>query len=573
MFRRVLWIAAVLFLLCGACAAEQYWSKDGDLYYHAFSGCLGKEGMLQQDASGKAPCPVCLPVKDMDTEICAVERGGTIVVRIPDGCMEPFAENKERFVSDFGNFSEPIEYPDRTAQSVAAGLLCGNDYIAFMQAWESGSAKTAAVTGRSFIRKPKSDSVSMNTRHIDGAWYDINHSFGKSSDRWDINVRVDCIDIWTEGDTLVTFYRDGDSLDLALVPESMKGMKPVFSGKYDNLELSIYDAIETYIAVFHEPVGNAESLEYIGLDINSYETDILMNGYMNGKMAVFCCVLTDAEVLAIESGAVPKLIRPSRLIDADFIGSAYAVVYTSNNKCGIIDRSGEWVVEPKYDAIDYGYEEFLTQKQFLCWTGYGKESKVTVLDGNTLEILMTAEGYSRTYSDFENPSILCLYTADEDMECHYYLLPSGERLFDSSESERDVFRTARYEETVEGYPQRIVMRESKADGKAYLADNYGSPVSDTYDNIIPLFWKNDKGLFLAEYIPSAVDWYGDYSSGEVYNGIEQYGVADYCCGLIDQDGNAVTGMDYVAVEFVSIDEIRMIREDETFVTITPADWM
>lgn len=579
MLKKVFMITAMLALsglfICAFAEVEAdgYWSKEGDLHYHGFSGCLGKENLTMQDPSGKAPCPVCVPVSDESTEIRATERGGTLVVRIPDGWVDGFFIGREDFAPDNIN-TIPIEYFGRTAILTAAQMLSGDDYIGFMNDQKNGNAEAVSISADCYAWRGNGDGVSMNLRHIDGAWYDITHDFSGDDDDWKLSFSVNATKVWTEGDVLLTQHCDSDGEDALIPVESMKGAKPVFSGEYDNLTISIYDTLETHIAVFHEPDGNSDVLKDVGLDIGVHMTDILMNGYMSGKTAVFCCVLTDAEVSALESGAIPELVRPSLAEGADFMGSSYAAVRTDEDKHGVINAAGEWVVSPTYDLIDHGHHKS-EKKYFLCWTRSGKKAyKVTVLDGDSLEKLFEVGDKSCFGSCVENPSILCLYPKGEGSNAAYYLLPTGEKLFEEDDFyDGCAYVSGFYGESVEGYPQRIVIQNNSADRGAYLADNHRNPVTGEYAHIISLFWAGEKGLYLVEQFSGTRGWCGSYASGELYDGRYEYAKDDYLCGLIDQDGNAVTPIQYVSIEIISRNEILLTRPDGEVDVITSDMWM
>ena len=414
----------------------------------------------------------------------------------------------------------------------------------------------------------------MNFRRINGAWYQVVHAYENLSDVWEIAVDVNFSEVWTEGDTLFTLFNESEEEKAEVPLERTKGAKTVFSGEYDNLTLSVYEAMDTHIAVFHEPNGNTDVLENVGLDIGAHKTDVLMNGYMSGKKAVFCCVLTDAELQALENGAVPKLARPSLADGADFMGTPYAVAWTSDRKYGVIDENGDWVVQPVYDLIDHAHPNF-RQKYFLCWSRSGKNKEhLIVLDGSTLEEIFSLENADSFGSGMENPLLLRVYADGDGSNSYFYSMETGEKLFannDFYDGGSDI--NGRYEEWADGYPRRVVIANDAAFRGAYLADDRGNPVTREYDYIIPLIWIDGRGLFLTEQFSGQRGWVGSYIPGKAYDGRYEYGVEDYKCGLMDQNGNTVAGMEYVAVQFVSIDEIHMIREDGSSTIITSSDWM
>ena len=77
--------ALAIFMLGSAQAWEdpQYISLENSIYWHANASCQG-EFMLESDGTeGYFACPVCVQ-EDVEPKVTAVERGGTIILKMPD---------------------------------------------------------------------------------------------------------------------------------------------------------------------------------------------------------------------------------------------------------------------------------------------------------------------------------------------------------------------------------------------------------------------------------------------------------------------------------------------------------
>ena len=90
----LLLVAAAGFMLSGA-LAEGWWVDGDGGYYHAAPNCALARDVKQEADSyatfaadmGTHPCPACVP-GEAGADVKAWERGGTVIVRLPDEWIE-----------------------------------------------------------------------------------------------------------------------------------------------------------------------------------------------------------------------------------------------------------------------------------------------------------------------------------------------------------------------------------------------------------------------------------------------------------------------------------------------------
>lgn len=307
--RRIALICMLLMLWAsGQASTGMYCSAGEDWYYHMAQNCQGENRGYYQDLEalrqqGKYPCPVCVP-EDVPEGIMAVERGGTVVVRIPDDWMKA-RQNDMKGVFGFGaRDANDLQ----EAHALVARFLHGDAYYRFLfEFGRDGAAEAIAYAPD--INYMHENLLCMNERHIGGAWYVTMRPENAPGSRMDFEMEFIEFSVSMEGSSATALYDRFWNDDCSVPIEPLSGSGPVFTGAYDDIRISIFREMETNIAVIYEYGAAGDLLESIPLYIEGGPDEIPMNGYMAGDHAVYCCVLTDAEAHALSVGADAHLLR------------------------------------------------------------------------------------------------------------------------------------------------------------------------------------------------------------------------------------------------------------------------
>lgn len=264
-----------------------------DIYNHNTSDCYGL-GERIMNPNADMPCPVCMSEENGD-EITAVERGGTVIVRIPDAWMEKQTGFTQPFFGDGCR-----EYTGEEAQKWLAQYLRGQTYADFLGEWnETGSAEAVAWTaGIAENEKLKE----MNDRHLGNASFFVLRPMEKVTDTLNVNLSVYRYGFEAEGEILRQ-YRDADwnnkKHPIKLIKDDAAA---AFTGEYNGCKLTLYETeMGVYAAVIYKYDADDADLFYLWLRIDNRE-NIVMNGYMYKNRGVYCCVLTKGEAQMIMDG-------------------------------------------------------------------------------------------------------------------------------------------------------------------------------------------------------------------------------------------------------------------------------
>ena len=267
--------------LAAGAADETFWTAREDPCYHLDAGCGNPEGErypLSEAAAlefQKTPCPICVeptPEPEAGPALRATERGGTWVFRIP-------------------------------AEALAAVELSPPEPDTADDPLVSAFASTVSDLVSLRLAVPDDGALFMNLRVIDGDCFLVLRPEEAYSEERPLVWRAESMSLNFFGDEAPTL--DGVSGPIASAPETDDGNRAqVFSQDYDGLDISVYRAMDTNIAVLHQSNGDAEALDAT-LQIGGLS--IPMRGYLSGKQAVYCCVITDAELGALVGGTTPGI--------------------------------------------------------------------------------------------------------------------------------------------------------------------------------------------------------------------------------------------------------------------------
>lgn len=552
------WIACALALMALFCAhgeEAKYLSAEDTLYWHENSACAGVFCMESDDTAGYFACPVCVQ-EELEPKVTAVERGGTIILKLPDS----WARSRKDIGGVFAGTSTDY-YEGEEAREQLKKELHGREYAEFMKTWEeTGSAKAWRWIPGIY---PRNDELFMNERYIGGAWYVTMRPDKVSGDSKKIYLRFFAGAIEADGDRLGV---DGDQewgkTDYSLKFSKKKSKSSAFSKDYGDFKISLYKELGIHIAVIRQKNADKDLLNDVRLTIGD-QPDVILTGYMDGTDGVFCCTLTDGEAHLLESGADVRLWHENWYSEDDFHGTPYAVARKDTGGYGVIDREGNFILGPGYAQADrYNNTVFLKEE----------DRDVVVINLDTMATLGTFDCPKGKYITTRpiNSSVFAIEISDiwylYETETGFPLavLPIDEP---DSPSYSHVMGgiDGDYPLLQNGYPRRLVFYRpvDAYEHYCWLADNHGNRITDNYQHIEPLIWDEDRGLFAVSiYNPSELEGHPNnrekYAEG--YDGREFFGPS-WRIGLIDEKGNTVAPVEYVYIKAGANNTIELRRED------------
>ena len=547
--RKLIWLLALLMMIaCAAQAEEYYCTQTDDLYYHVNASCGGLTGMTTLSAedaknSGKFPCPVCVPDDNKwQADIAAVARGNTIILRIADDDLA-----KPELTGVFG-FSFPETAPASEAASFLSEYLHGDDYNRALQEIESGSVD--AIVRMPDILPIDADGqdalMIMNRRHIGNAWYYAIRPKDQVGDTWDMYWRINGLKLEMRDDEILLTFEQQTPESTRSLSVSPFSDSAAFSRLYDGCKVEVFaDAgadVCANVAVITQFDADPDYMENSTLCIGD-QVRVPVNGYMSGADGIFCCILTDAEYACLKNGAKAAVLPPDYMESASFENSPYAAVRKGTGGTGIVDQNGTFVVQPVYDYIqkpDAASFHTTIPLPFFC-TDY--DGALTVLDGASLSsIVQLSPIHGKIRAEYMNPSAFECY---DDHGIRIISLTSGDTLMDipyADDGERLIDGWYRY--MADGYPSRLVQ---KNEYEASLVTLTGETVSESYPNITPLIWKDDRGAFLVAKRGTSNDQSDNrHLDGDAPTTTDSQN--EWLYGLMDENGEIIVPIEYTSVE-------------------------
>ena len=175
-------LCAALMLCAWACAEgndldAQVWMDPDDVYeyyFHAIRQCRLVDGDVTPcervfaEVSGRTPCPVCWPEgagADGAAGVLCFERGGTLVIRIPDAYMA----ERVRDAGEPAAVPEALLRENENPRDDIARLIHGADYCAWVEAAVSGTQQRFEVMIPD-LDGERTEDLLMSRRHIGAAW-------------------------------------------------------------------------------------------------------------------------------------------------------------------------------------------------------------------------------------------------------------------------------------------------------------------------------------------------------------------------------------------------------------------
>jgi len=554
------WMLIATMLICAgtACAETPGWAFEDEMFYHKLAYCGGQFGRENVSAEGRYPCPVCATdAKVYDDGLYAVERGGTVVVRITDEYM-----NRDWETEGFFGFYH-WEQVGMEAYRTMCERYNGEDLLAmaaqFLSAEELKTQERTISLYPEYSEKRKEDvGFEMSRRRIDGCQYWCLHPTGNrklKGEEIDWSITISNLSVgagkYTFSDGDIAVKLPGVTIDKG------SGEEELYYGVCDGLSVRILREMDTYICVVREYWADETLLAEVELHIEGSYAPILLNGYLDDTDGVFVCVLSEGEYQLISGGANVSLHREAWYGNAEYYGTEYAIAQKGTAGYGIIDREHDFVIEPRTDVRIYpagvGQGSRSSRPPLIEYEVIEGDKSEALLNGETLEVIAeyrAKDGYR--FLDVLNLAVYRIYR--EKGEVFEYRSTQDNSLLFERANEDDVTYNGMYQYVQDGLPQRLVAADEHGN---WLTDNHGVKIEGTeYAHIMPLVWKAGKGVFfVADFEMPEDEWadhfprYHNYNYGETL----QYSSRDdlWRCGLIDQDGNIIAPVEYTSFTMIS----------------------
>ena len=552
------------------------------LTWHATPDCAAGGALTaisEGDANrlGLLPCPVCVQDMAGAKGVAAVERGGTIILRLTDAWMA----SREDIGSVFAGYPCDV-YDGDAGLKALSERLHGDAYVRFLaDIAATGRAEASAYYPGIY---PENGEAILCQRHVGCAWFTALRPAVAVDDPYPMYLRFFGGPLtWRDGalhtDDWQEWGDDGYRLKL-----DKRGSKRAFSRDYGGLELLLFRELDADILVVHERHADADLLEDVGLALDGADTGLRLTGYMDGGDAVFVGVLTAPEAARVKAGAVPSLTRKPWLTEEAYQGSDYAIVKKGTAGMGVVDRSGRFVIDPP--GVEYAQDITRQGDTFFIWNRDEPRSlRVVRLEGKAPVELLRREAPEDGFISIpvSNSAVFAYDVSDRD-RCVWYIhdLDTGAELAALAVNEHDpdapaysfsVGIDAKFEiETAK--PTRLIFGDLNAEdaprgSRFFLTDNAGRRVTDDFQYLEALAFSDAGGLYLASrWEPEELTGFPndeeDLSAG--YDGRPWFG-AHWRCGVVDENGNALTDMDGVKVTLLSDREVLLERESGEVVTV------
>lgn len=293
--------------------------------------------MLLSGAGAASEKPVQAAVRG-NTAVVAVpyewmhERCSREYPEYPPGKRTPYFQSRLEVV-DENWLAENL--PEGTVEGMekAVGLTDGGAYYLDIDMLISSSAEHA-----------ETDRLPMSVRFIDNAWYLV---FRQKEMNVDNSCRYSVRQVYW-GEKIEVVHHWGDLIPEEEIDVSRFKGSAAYETQSDNLSISVFEAIGANIAVIEEKNADKNLISQVKLMLPGGATAEI-SGYMDGKNAVYCCVLSDQEMQLLKDGASIQLLRNH--LTADYADTPWGIVQ-SGKYWGIVDRDGKFIVDAKYTEIE-----------------------------------------------------------------------------------------------------------------------------------------------------------------------------------------------------------------------------
>ena len=598
MFRFLKTIAALaaLLALLALPALAECWTSPGDLYWHAVRDCLGTDhpNAVHADDDRLYPCPVCVQDETDYGDPVAFVRKDILLLCIPDQWMASLQEE------DYDGIPwEPYEDWGKgdKAERMLAEDLHGEAYQRALTERAQGIDAEAPILCPQFYSY---DGVCLCRRHLGGAWY-IAYRF--ADEEWDSyrsseltfhhNVLRGTLSV--SRDSVYELYNREQPFRL---PDDLPDAQAAFTAGSGDLALTLFGGDAGHFLELRERDADPDLLETVSLSIGDHAPDVELEGCMDGVDGVYVVALTDAEIARVTGGA-PVALHHDWIDPEAFGDSDYAIAEKGTAGTCVVDREGRFIVPPigEYSQRILRHGDTFFVKDV---SGSRLGSFLDDVISEKLRVLRVESGEVTELMALENDDMI-VFTEGEAfndavfaMEFYGYGEEDGPSstwlIFDMDTGKQLCAVPANYDDPVSptaelkvgyplqsGKPQRVIFYGyGEHDVEVHwLADNHGNRVSENFQMLDAMLWRGDTGVYLAQtFDHSEVSGYPngaqygffrwndgreqDFSAG--FDGRPWYG-EHWRCGLVDQDGHALTPIEYVKVTQVTETRIDLEAPD------------
>ncbi|MBP3653093.1 MAG: WG repeat-containing protein [Clostridia bacterium] len=326
-------------------------------------------------------CLMLLAAAALAEDVESAIRGKTLIIRMPDAWIQEKIQDAAPHVGWWGDDGQSWSWKSPASEWMLSLFIMNGSAPA-----EGSAILPAYMYG---------GEMEMSLNRIGESWYAVLR-LEEASDSKDIQYELCNVDYGISDMGVLTAKEESCvTVEMALNPQDMSAMQPDFTARYDNIKISLFPALGATAAVIVEENADKDLLREVQMLVD-YSCGPLLNGYMDGEDAVYCCMVSNETAQDIRNGAQVKFLRPSFARDADFENTAYAAVQKGTGDWGIINTSGEWVVEPQYKRSsrpDPERNHWDTPRYFLCRSGKDGLS-LTVRHGETMRVIAELPGES-----------------------------------------------------------------------------------------------------------------------------------------------------------------------------------
>ncbi len=588
-----------------------------DPYYHAFDQCACIKGetepLMERVArlNNLYPCPVCCIFETKQPLVEAMAIGDVVILRYEDEYLYD-----HELTGVFG-YSFPDTYQDEKALSTVSGYLHGKDYTGFIDQFRQNQSASFMARTPDILYIYPHETVSeftdpyqaslkygnqkeLHTRYIASSHYALYFPDFEVKENIDVYSRVNGIElnlnrmddkIMLTGEFTDQTVEEIQKFDVRIIDKET----PWHTSETENLACFIYHTGNEYVLVIKERNADPYLLENVTLRIG--ETEFIVNGFMDvsdslealhESIALYAVILTEQEAKSIQNGIGISLEHLNFSKIAEASSYPYIPVQYGTGSYGVMDKSGEFVIEPEYENA-WSYQDLsglyakgvtgpIVLKDFA--------GTIYLYDGETLEQIAwysidgsNSVGYAfpRSTRNSFNVSSPGIYEFRRD-EGVYLLNRAGEVLMsflydESGNYENSLYYSPTFLHETVGYPDRMVLFEQKGSSytpdRMWISDLNGNRVSKDFDRLIPLIWTEKRAVFITvTYDREAAEKNFSlpyYEKGFPFSDYEND--KTFRVGLVGQNGEEIAECKYISLEV--IDDHILLTERNGEQTIIP----
>lgn len=235
----------------------------------------------------------------------AVSRGGTVVIQIP----WEWINSAEMGGTWWGGI---YQGEDERLTDVLFNMLPPSEVASAVLGGYSGARMIRTFGFNGWDSK----ALRMSSRPLEDAWYCVvRPEYGFSNNIVMYSTVMEYSLIVQDGVASGNLEREKvDQNPINIPVTAMDDLKASWKKDYSGFSLSLFPVQQVYIAVIYEKNAPADDLSNTRLLIpmtgyDYEEVCIDLDGYMDGKTGVYCCVLSGEEALQITEGAAVRLGR------------------------------------------------------------------------------------------------------------------------------------------------------------------------------------------------------------------------------------------------------------------------